>query len=190
MYSAYKLNKQGDNIQPWRTPFLIGNQSVIPCLVLTVASWLDPSKSECKLVTHSAGILVKNCQRHPSSEIHREARARLHQATVIIVIDLWKALWGYSYRRQEQGRLRLGGYKGNSYTGRMDDSQRQKTTKLLQQSWFTWLACLISPSLTVKLPRQEAGLYRWTMLNDDYRYSCTEVRASVFFILFSNFLLV
>ena len=21
MYSAYKLNKQGDNIQPWRTPF-------------------------------------------------------------------------------------------------------------------------------------------------------------------------
>ena len=23
MYSAYKLNKQGDNIQPWRTPFLI-----------------------------------------------------------------------------------------------------------------------------------------------------------------------
>ena len=23
MYSAYKLNKQGDNIQPWHTPFLI-----------------------------------------------------------------------------------------------------------------------------------------------------------------------
>jgi len=21
MYSAYKLNKQGDNIQPWRSPF-------------------------------------------------------------------------------------------------------------------------------------------------------------------------
>ena len=39
MYSAYKLNKQGDNIQPWRTPFSIWNQSVVPCLVLTVASW-------------------------------------------------------------------------------------------------------------------------------------------------------
>ena len=39
MYSAYKLNKQGDNIQPWCTPFLIWNQSVVPCLVLTVASW-------------------------------------------------------------------------------------------------------------------------------------------------------
>ena len=39
MYSAYKLKKQGDNIQPWRTPFPIWNQSVVPCPVLTVASW-------------------------------------------------------------------------------------------------------------------------------------------------------
>ena len=39
MYSAYKLNKQGDNIQPQRTPFPIWNQSVVPCPVLTVASW-------------------------------------------------------------------------------------------------------------------------------------------------------
>ena len=39
MYSAYKLNKQGDNIQPWRTPFPIWNQSVVPCPVLSVASW-------------------------------------------------------------------------------------------------------------------------------------------------------
>ena len=39
MYSGYKLNKQGDNIQPWCTPFPIWNQSVVPCLVLTVASW-------------------------------------------------------------------------------------------------------------------------------------------------------
>ena len=35
MYSAYKLNKQGDNIQPWCTPFLIRNQSFVPCPVLT-----------------------------------------------------------------------------------------------------------------------------------------------------------
>ena len=39
MYSAYKLNKQGDNIQPCRTPFPIWNWSVIPCPALTVASW-------------------------------------------------------------------------------------------------------------------------------------------------------
>ena len=39
MYSAYKLNKQGDTIQPWCTPFPIWNQSVVPCPVLTAASW-------------------------------------------------------------------------------------------------------------------------------------------------------
>ena len=40
MYTAYKLNKQGDNIQSWHIPFPILNQSVVPCAVLTVASWL------------------------------------------------------------------------------------------------------------------------------------------------------
>ena len=39
MYSAYELNNQGDNIQPWRPPFPIWNQSVVPCPVLTVAPW-------------------------------------------------------------------------------------------------------------------------------------------------------
>ena len=39
MYSADKLNKQGDNIQPWCTPFSIWTQSVVPCPVLTIASW-------------------------------------------------------------------------------------------------------------------------------------------------------
>ena len=40
MYSAYKLNKQGDNIQPCHTPFPILNQSVVPCKVLLLL--LDP----------------------------------------------------------------------------------------------------------------------------------------------------
>ena len=39
MYSAYKLNKKADNIHPWCTAFRIWNQSVVPCPVLTVASW-------------------------------------------------------------------------------------------------------------------------------------------------------
>ena len=39
MYSAYKLNKQGDNIQLWHTPFPIWKQTVVPCPVLTVSSW-------------------------------------------------------------------------------------------------------------------------------------------------------
>ena len=39
MLAVFKLNKHSDNIQPWHTPFPIWNQSVVPCLVLTVASW-------------------------------------------------------------------------------------------------------------------------------------------------------
>ena len=39
MYSTYNLNKQGDNIQPWHTPFPLCIQSVVPYPVLTVASW-------------------------------------------------------------------------------------------------------------------------------------------------------
>ena len=36
--TAYKLNNQDDNIQPWHTPFPILNQLVVLCPVLTVAS--------------------------------------------------------------------------------------------------------------------------------------------------------
>ena len=39
MNSAYKLNKQDENIQPWHIPFQILNQSIVSCLVLTVVSW-------------------------------------------------------------------------------------------------------------------------------------------------------
>ena len=39
MYSAYKLNKQGDNIRLGHTLFPIWNQFVVPWPVLTVASW-------------------------------------------------------------------------------------------------------------------------------------------------------
>jgi len=39
MCTAYELKKQGDNIQPWCTPFSIWNKSVVPCPVLTVAFW-------------------------------------------------------------------------------------------------------------------------------------------------------
>ena len=38
MYSAYKVNKQDDNIQPWHTPFLVWNQSSVSgsnCCFLT-----------------------------------------------------------------------------------------------------------------------------------------------------------
>ena len=39
MDSAYKLNRQGDHIQPSYTCFPVLNQSFVPCPVLMVASW-------------------------------------------------------------------------------------------------------------------------------------------------------
>ena len=39
MYSEYKLNKQGDNIQPWHTHFPIWILSVVPYPVLTNSFW-------------------------------------------------------------------------------------------------------------------------------------------------------
>ena len=56
MYSAYKLNKQGDNIQPWCTSFPIWNQSVVPCPVLTVASW--PAYKFLKRQVRCSGIPI------------------------------------------------------------------------------------------------------------------------------------
>ena len=60
MYSAYELNKQGVNIQPWCTPFPIWNQSVVPCPVLTLASWpaIQISQEAGQMVWYSH--LLKN----------------------------------------------------------------------------------------------------------------------------------
>ena len=56
MYSAYSLNKQGGNIQPLCTPFLIWNQSVVPCSVLTVASW--PAYRYLRMQVRCSGIPI------------------------------------------------------------------------------------------------------------------------------------
>ena len=54
--SAFKLNKQGNNIQCWCTPFLIWNQCVVPCPVLTVSSW--PAYRFLKRQVKSSGIPI------------------------------------------------------------------------------------------------------------------------------------
>ena len=60
MYSAYKLNKQGENIQPWRIRFPTLNQSVIPCPVLTVGclTYMQVSQEVDQVVCFSH--LLKN----------------------------------------------------------------------------------------------------------------------------------
>ena len=49
MYCSCKLNKQGDNIQPWRTPFPIWNQSVVSCpVVLNIKLWQNDRTTSLK----------------------------------------------------------------------------------------------------------------------------------------------
>ena len=61
MYSAHKLNKQGD--KPWRTPLPIWNQSVVPCPVLTVILFSHKKKAILSFATtwmKLVGIMLKN----------------------------------------------------------------------------------------------------------------------------------
>ena len=51
MFSAYKLNKQDDNIQPWCTPSPIWNQSVVPCSALL----LPDLHTDILLLPHKSG---------------------------------------------------------------------------------------------------------------------------------------
>ena len=68
MYSAYKLNKQGDSVQLWSTPFPVLNQSIVPCPVLTVAFW--PAHRFLRRQVRWSGILsvcgVTKSQTRPS----------------------------------------------------------------------------------------------------------------------------
>ena len=86
MYSAYELNKQGDSIQPWRPPFLIWNQSVVPCPVLAVASWpayrflwrqvkwvVFPSLSEFSMVCCGPHSQKLQCSQYSGSRCFSES---------------------------------------------------------------------------------------------------------------------
>ena len=56
MYSAYEFYKQGDNVQPWCTPFPIWNQSIVQCPVLTVA--YCPAYRFCRRQVRWSGIPI------------------------------------------------------------------------------------------------------------------------------------
>ena len=56
IYYVYKLNSQSDHIQPWHTPFPIWNQFIVPCPILTVASW--PTYTFLRTQVRQSGIPI------------------------------------------------------------------------------------------------------------------------------------
>ena len=83
MYSAYKLNKQGDNTQPCCTPFPILNQFVVPCN-------LHAYKFSGKVVWYSH--LFKNslvcCDPH-SQRLSHSQWSRNRHFSGILLLSLW-----------------------------------------------------------------------------------------------------
>ena len=59
MYSAYKLNKQSENTQPWYSIFPIWNQYAVLWPVLNVASWPHTDSQETGQVVWDS-CLFKN----------------------------------------------------------------------------------------------------------------------------------
>ena len=76
MYSTYKLNKQGDKIQPWHTSFPIWNQSVVSCPVLTVASW------------PAYRFLRRHTNSYKYAETKREKTAYTNHCLVSLVLEM------------------------------------------------------------------------------------------------------
>ena len=98
IYSAYKLNKQGDNMQPWCTPFPIGKQSVVPCTVLTVASW--PAYRFLRRQVRWSGMPISNFPHSQRLWHSQQSRSRCFSGTLLLFqwsnrcwqFDLW-FLW-------------------------------------------------------------------------------------------------
>ena len=86
MYSAQKLNKQGDNIQPLCIPFLIWNQSVVPCPVLTVASW--PAYRFLRRQVRWSGILISKNFPQLFCDPHSQRLWHINKAEVDIFLEL------------------------------------------------------------------------------------------------------
>ena len=86
MYSAYKLNKQGKNIQPWCTSFLLWNQSLVSYPVLTVASYLHTDISGGR----SGGLVFPSLSEFPQFVVIHTVKGFgvVHKAEVDVFLEL------------------------------------------------------------------------------------------------------
>ena len=92
MYSTYKLNKLGDDIQLWLTPFPILNKSVTSFPGLTVASW--PAYRFLRKQIRLSGTRISLrifhifCDPH-SQRLYRCQWSRSRCFSAILLLFLW-----------------------------------------------------------------------------------------------------
>ena len=72
MYSACKLNKQGDNIWPWHTPFPIWSQSVIPCPSNHLYFLTTNTRHLLELLTWESNKQIRVVTLHPAASTSTE----------------------------------------------------------------------------------------------------------------------
>ena len=97
MYSAYKLNKEGDDIQPWHAPFPILNQSIVTCLTVASCLCIKVSQEAFKMVWYSHHLknFTVSCDPH-SQKLNAVNEAEVYVVLVFLVFSLiqWMlAIW-------------------------------------------------------------------------------------------------
>ena len=99
MYPAYKLNKQGDKIQPWHTPFPIWNQSVVPYPILTVALFICIMQIKTTMRYHITPVRIAAIKKSTNNKCWRQwgvKRTLLHcWRECKLVQSLWRIVWRF-----------------------------------------------------------------------------------------------
>ena len=131
LYSAYKLNEQGDNIQPWRTPFPIWNQSVVPCPVLTVASW--PAYRFLKRQVKCSGIPISFRIFHSllwsiqSKDWHSQSSRNRCFSGTLFLFTFFQVFWGL----MEKLKCIYLRHRSNCQHGKKQESSRKTSVSVL-----------------------------------------------------------
>ena len=104
MYSAYKLNKQSDNIQPWRIPFPIWKQSAVPCPVLMLLPDLHTHFSRGK----SGGLVFPSHSEFSTVYYDPQSQRLVNKAEIDVFLELLLCLIEtHNYIFDAEGRMKF-----------------------------------------------------------------------------------
>ena len=148
MYSVCKLNKRSDSKQPWHTPFLILNQSIVLCPVLTITSW--PAYRFLRRQERWSGI--------PISGIFQFVAIHIVKGfSVVNEADIFLEFSCFFYDPMDVGNLVSGCSafsKSSLYTWKFSVKVKMKSLSHVRLFAAPWAVAYQSP-LSMALSRQE-----------------------------------